>query len=59
MKRLEEATRAATAAPAFVEFLRDRGAESWTISNGQLTTFIKDQADKLGPIIKSVGLQPQ
>lgn len=59
MKQLEDATRAAVTAPAFVEFLRDRGAEPWSISNAQLMAFIKDQADKLGPIIKAIGLQAQ
>ncbi|WP_038202999.1 tripartite tricarboxylate transporter substrate-binding protein [Xenophilus azovorans] len=59
MKKLEDATRAATTATAFVDFLRSRGAEPWNVSNAQLMSFIKDQLDKSGPIIQAIGLQPQ
>ena len=59
MKKLEEATRAAVTTPAFVEFLRNRGAEPWNVSNAQLMGFIKEELDKSGPIIQAIGLQPQ
>lgn len=58
MKKLEDTTRAVVATPEFVEFLRGRGVEPWSISNTQLAQFIQTQSAKIGPIVQAIGLKP-
>ncbi|CPQ41371.1 lipoprotein [Bordetella pertussis] len=59
MRKLESATRSASTAPAFVEFLHNNGVEPWNPSNQDLMRFIQDQLNRSGPIIQEIGLQPQ
>ena len=59
MRKLESATRSASSAPAFVEFLHNNGVEPWNPSNQDLMRFIQDQLNRSGPIIQEIGLQPQ
>lgn len=59
MRKLESATRAASTAPAFVQFLHNNGVEPWNPSNQDLMRFIQDQLKRSGPIIQEIGLQPQ
>ncbi|KDD16447.1 tripartite tricarboxylate transporter substrate binding protein [Bordetella bronchiseptica] len=59
MRKLESATRSASSAPKFVEFLHNNGVEPWNPSNQDLMRFIQDQLSRSGPIIQEIGLQPQ